>query len=480
MSLVFTPVQIKSISQDVLKLPDKRDNPESGLIKKKADYAALAVKLNEIDSGQKVFSDSWIATVSAYHGELKELANSQRTNYSETHLIDGANGVRSNTGHFPTTPPWAQIQPMLIPSNNGLPITALTPNGELEKISLISPLISLLTSGFSATPVINDSGALTGTNLKVTNSGSFTVGQKLLILTGTESMIVSITALNTVPVHSVDFSITVGSVADGTVNFQNYFPGFTNSQRQGQSSLGIYSNIYGSLRNSILSKVSVWETSIDYQISQLSTNNDLLNQANITAAKNNVNSVKTAIDTWQALPDLSVNGLLSDAGLLILNNKITDRQAQIPARITIITTDLGSVSQNAQGTPSGSGAYFELFKLVGMRNSIGMGTLTAYVDNVRNQGFFDLRIKQVTDQIAQYSTVMVVSKILANTVPGQDTFTVNSVAGLSANDNVLVMDDDSIQYSRSILQITGTQVKLNSGIPISLLAEKLSRIVKML
>lgn len=464
------------MSKDLLLLPDKINNPTTGYIAQKAGYAALLPGLQLRDSGQKVFSDNWIGSVAAYHSELAALNKDTRTNYVEAPLIEAAQGIKNDAGHFTLAPFWTNLTPKLVAANNANPRSVGAGPNELETLAPITSNISMLLTGFN--DGLGTFGAtLAGTALTTDPVflGDLTPGSRIVMTSGGTQFIVTV-----VSYLNPDGVITplTGVPADGHYSCTQNLPGFTNAQRSGTAFLP-NAGIYALYRDAILAAVSVWKTNVNAQHSALLANGDLVNAAHVAAALTAVNTALATITTWQGLPDLAVNGLLSDNGLAPLQSEIATRTVAIPARVVAIGADLGTVLQNTDGTYSGPGAYFELFKLVDMRASLGTGTLTQCYDNLRNQAFFDKIILAANNQIAQYQSVMYASRILADTVLGQDTFIVDTVTGLAVTDAVLVMDNTSITYSRTILQITGTTVKLSSGIPTILTAAGLARIVKM-
>lgn len=481
MSLVFSAEQIKNMSKDKLLLPDIISAPNTGLIDQKAKYVASGANLLLTDESTEVFSDAWLQSIQSYHDELLELSGDQRTLYDENKTVLAAQANKSNDGHFPISPIWINLGPKLLDSNNGNPVTPTGNPTELDKSSVITALIDILKNGFTNGTPYNFNATLVGNTLTfVGELLNVNPGDLLyLLINGTDSVIVLVDTYTYVTDTELELSVLYGNLVDGTVVADTEILGFTDAQRSGQTSLGGYDDLYYFLRNSLLDAVQFWESSLEFQKSALESNPDLINQANIDSALAAVNTALSTINVWQALTDLVINGLLSDSGLSPLESSIATRATEIPLRITEIDTDLGSVAQAPDGSFSGSGAYYELFVVVDLRCGLGFGTLTMYYDNLRNQDVFDRAIDKAETQLAQYDSVMYVSKILADTIIGQDTFDVDTTTGLLVSDSILVMDNNSITYARTISQIVGNSVKLNSGIPVALSANALARIVKM-
>jgi hypothetical protein len=494
MSLVFTNAQVQTMSSDLVTLPTKITAPGSGLNAQKAAYVAQAPGLLATDQNLQVFSDAYIAAITAYHAELVELNDDLRTDYDGNDIVLAAQGDKSNSGHFPISPVWIRLTPELLPSNTGLPASVSGLATEAQNVAPIQPFIDRLRAGFSYGSS-SGSGTMSGSSISLTAGVSgIAAGNKLLVTCGSLTAIATVISYSEVIVPgdpmaipptmgsdtvTIVIAVTDGAIANGACSFQNFLPGFTDAQRTGADSLGAYAGAYALNKSEILAAVLPWQTTLVAEQTALSANQDPSQGSANAAALADVNAALLAISTWQALSDLVTGGQLSEAGLAPLIAAYTERETAAPARVTAIYAALGSVTQSSDGTYTGTGIYYSLFSVVDLRCSLGVGTLTKYYTNVNNAGFFDKQISSINAQVAQYQSVMYVSLILANTTVGQQTFALNSISGLTIGSAVLVMDNASITYARTITGISGNSVTLNSGIPIVLTAANLARVVKL-
>lgn len=479
MALAFTDDQIKNISKDMLLLPFKINDPATGLIAQKVAYMASIDSMLATDNDQKVFSDLHIASSGFYHTELRKLTGNQRTSYSDADIVSAAK--KENSPHFPTDPIWTPFTPKLTDKVNGLPSTATGDKTEANYISEFNALLDLLKTGFSL-GVGSYLGSILGnkftTALPITGIAA---GERILFTSISSAFIAIVDAVTeNVPNWEVDFTVEYGTAFTGAATLNESFSGLSDNMRSGITPLGIYTSIYNSLQTAITNKEGEWKTNVQAQKTALDSNGDIApRKANVDAAKTNADGTLTVLTAWEALTPLIVGGKLTDSGLTNILAKATDRSAWSTTRSSQILTDLGSVTQAPDGAPSGTGLYLEIFKMIDARAAAATGSLAKYYAGLMGVGLFDKKISLANDQLTQYQNIMYSPKISADTVIGQDTFTVDSVTGLAVSDQVKVMDNESIVYTRTITQITGTSVKLNTGIPLVLTIAAMARIVKM-
>ena len=91
---------------------------------------------------------------------------------------------------------------------------------------------------------------------------------------------------------------------------------------------------------------------------------------------------------------------------------------------------------------------------------------------------WDTAISNANATLAMYQNTFVIGLISADTIIGQTQFTLASVTGLAISQQVKVMDNASIVYTRTIDNIIGNVVYLDSSIPVALTASNQARIVR--
>lgn len=491
MALIFTIDQIKNISKDIILLPDVITNADNSFVQQRNGVLVAKDSLMKTDSDQSVYSDFWIDTITRYHAELKLLNASVRTAYSNSTLVGSGN---KNGAHFPSNPIWDKFTPKIVDSNNGQPITTSSDLTELDHMIRLSSLIDSFTNGFNYGSYSN-SGTISGNEITLTNVSGASVGQQLLVQSGSSSMIVKIeTIIPEIPAQStpivipysppkIIFSVLVGTTFNGAVTVQNYFAGFTNAQRAGTVSVGVLLPIFNGYKTSIDDQVNVWEANVNAQKAQLNGNDDLQpRKARNIIALASINTFLAKVAVFEALPTTTVNGRFVDTNLAPILASITSRTADRTARISEINTFLGSVSQAADGSYSGSGVYLDLYRVIDARIAFASGTLFSVNQLAMGVQVFDKKIEAGNNQLAQYRATFALTRILNDTVLGQINFevdsTVDPAGAFSIGDAVYVLDNASLVYSRTITQINGNFIKLNQGIPAVLTIQALARITK--
>jgi len=477
MSLGFTDENIKNISKDILLIPFTINDPETGLIAQKNKVIVQKGELEKTDKDQKVFSDLWTNAVSAYHAEYIQLSANQKTNYADIEIDKAAR--KSESPHFPV-PTWTKLVPMVIPSNNGNPVSTVQALTEQNKMFEIPPVIQMLKSGF------NDgagswSGDVVGSSIEsiTVNISSLSVGNRIYVTSGSNTFAAEITEVD-IATEAITFTVLFGTSSNGPTTFTRYFSGFTDNQRSGIDPIGTQIGVYNDLRSRIIEAVNNWKSSVSAELIALNQNPDLPpRKSRVTTARIRASDSVGVIDAWLALPDLAVGGITTNQELSSIENELLDSASFCNLRSNEIVSDLGSVSQTPDGLYTGSGVYLELFKTIDLRAASGTGSLSKFYDSDSGIVFFDKKIRSAEAQLAQYESAIQVNKLASDAGIGQDTFTVQDVTGLSITDEIKIMDNDSIVFTRSITQIAGLDVRLSSGIPVAITVGRLARICKL-
>lgn len=473
MSLVFTDTQIKDISKEYLLIPDDIAKAQVTLAKQDALKAQYLVN----DNSNKVFTDNLINIMTQYHEELKNLNGETRTTYQESITVEAAQFLEGNQ-HFPTTTPvWKNYQPKVAASNNGGPITATVPN-ESSKIGDFAPALADLLNGFSDGAV---SEVLTapyaGGTFDVANPSALVVGNRVIVSQAGVSaygIVASITPGMTDDTVAITEIVPPAGALGIGATAANSHPGFTNNQRSGIDPI-LEPEYYNYLTGIIDAAVAGIEGFLAAQLVALNLNDVPGSEAaEITAAKNAIIAFQGVIDTWQA-----ASFRFSDANLAPLQAAFTARPGDITARAGEITTALGNVAQNPDGSFSGTGHYQSLFSFVNIRINRIEGSLVKYYGADQARRAMEQKIATLESKGEEYDEIFVITRLTADT-DGTNIIKVTSAAGLSNGDSIKIMDDVQPVIVRSIVNILGLDVQVNSPVPVGYLESKIARVVKQL
>lgn len=482
---MFTDDQIKNMSKDALLLPFVINDPATGYVGQKALLTGSIEKLEVTDTGTKVFSDLFESVQAKYHAELALLNNSQRTNYNDADLVAGGKGAGP---HYPDFN-WISFSPKLIDSVNGLPVSTLSNKLEKSHSTNVSMLSDILKNGFNDGS-FTKSVTISGTSFSSTDGlGTLAQGNRMVIDNGAGVFLAKVVSITSTTVTNADgttsttttcnFEVVYGTAFTGSANVRTYASGFTDGQRNGTEGISDI-NWYNFLTNGLDTVVGEWKTYITDMKAVIDGNNDFPPRKahNQTASTNCGNALKIISD-WQARPTSTVEGRFTNTHLAPIETLVTTRNSYTPARIDEIIADLGSVTQDAEGNFTGTGAYGDLFKNIDMRIARGAGSLSAVNNAMLGVTLIDKKIATANDQLTQYNNIFAITKISSDTIVGQIDFPVESATGFSVNDAVKVMDNNGSVYTRTIIQITGNVIRVNSGIPVVLTLGGMARIVKL-
>lgn len=473
MSLIFTDAQIKDISKEYLLIPSDIAKAQATLDKQdilKAQYL-------QNDENNKVFTDNLINIMAQYHEELKQMDGETRTTYQEAILVMAAQFLEGNE-HFPTTTPvWINYQPKLAASNNGSPITSTTPN-EDTALDDLQPAIDDLINGFTdgAVTEILTSAYAAGV-FDVANPTALVIGNRVVISQAGVSAYGVVTAItpgmtdDTIAIN--ELAAPAGALGIGA-SVSNFHNGFTNNQRSGIDPI-LEPEYYNYLTAFIDAAVTAIETFLNAELAALNLNDATgLEAAEIASAIADINSFKGVIDTWQAAAFR-----FSDAELAPLTAAATARDAQITARAIEIIDRLGSVMQAGDGSFSGDGHYEALFSFINIRINRIEGSLVKFYGADQARRAMEQKIFTLEDKAEEYEEIFVITALTADT-DGTNIIKVTSAVGLAISDTIKIMDDVQPVISRTIVDIDGLDIEVDSPVPVGYLISKIARVVKQL
>lgn len=479
MALSFNDDQIRSISGEALTVPAlivALNNQKATVVQGKAD----ALKS---DTGNGAFFDFFRNTIAQYHAEKKYKDGIVKTDYTFAMLDNGA-AQRPGNIHFPTDPVWAGLPPKVSDANSGLPTSNLTPY-EIASLPPVTARILTLRTGFADGAISSTlvGGYTPGTDVEV-NSTAFAVDQFVIIDKLNVSLLAKIVAVkppSTTGDKDLELEIIVppaGAIGSGA-RIRNFHPGFTNDEREG--TLTPYAPEYLAYLSGLLdSAVGVWLSTVTPQLAALAA----LDPGGVENAQRDiengyVTAAKEAIEAWQAAPATGAGvGRYGDSALSPLEQKVTDRTSQAPARVTAINGYLGSVTQDPDGTFTGAGHYLSLFKWVDIRASKAGGTLFTFYNFDMIFKFIDQKIVTANARKSEYDNKILVTKLTEDSQGS--VVKVQDSTGLGITDQVRILDDSMTPIvTASIISITGLEVALDADVS-GFLLDKSARLVKFL
>lgn len=477
MALDFTDAQVKTITKDIIGLPAVIASLESD----KVVQEAAKVNLEETDEQNKVFTDNYIGILDQYYLEKQEVNGVVHSNYSEQFIQDGP---RKLNDHFQQSPIWANFPPKTLPENNGNPLSN-NANYETLQIPPIQLSIAELKTGYSDGALDDLSSIVAAGNQVEVDTGGFSIGERIVIDKAGADLIAVITDNTGVPVTGaelLDYTILSGSEAGLTVGsrVRNFHPGFNNAERE-NTSVPDAPNTMQFFKDAIDPEVQILEDFLAPQETALTANDATGAEAiEIAAALLNVQNAIADIDTWQAAPDSGAGvGRYGDTVLAPLESRITLRATESLARVTEIDNAIGVVNQDAEGVFTGTGNFKRLYDFVDIRINLAGGSLSKLLRTGQNIIFFEQQINGANAQLTEYGNIYLVKTMTADG-NGSEFVTLSDVTGLAIGNSVKLMDNDSSVITKTINDIQGNTVELDSALGVNLLVDKLARLAKEL
>lgn len=480
MGLVFDDAQLRSISGEVLAIPVLIVSLNQQLTQAQNGKTEVQKK----DNGNKAFSDFFRNTINSYHAELKHLNGTQKTDYLDATLDNSAKQAAGNL-HYPTSPIWTVMDPKLLPENNGNPTSAFTPH-EVAQVALVTAKIAQLKTGFTdgSTDDTLTVAYVNGVDVEV-DTGPFVAGQRIVIDDAGVSLLATIVAVkppSTTGFADLELNVIVpplGALGLGA-RIRNFHPGFTNNEREG-TTVPYAPEVMAYFKTEVDTPVTTWETTLAGQETALNTL-DAGGAENTSrdAEKADIDNAQSIIDAWQAAPATGAGvGRYGNTGILPLENEVTARTTVSGTRVTEITTALGSVAQNPDGTFTGSGHYHSLFKWIVIRISKAGGTLFSFYNFDLVFAFINKQITMANNKQAEYNGKLSVKKF-TDDADGTAFIKLIDTTGLVISDSVKIVDDSATPVlSATIVGISGLIVELS--VPVSTFTvDGRARLVKLL
>ena len=509
MAIALTDDQLKTVSKEVIQIPDQivqLNNQKTVALGGKADALAK-------DDANKVFYDNFKAILAAYYTEKGEIDGTTYTTYQDTDLENSAKQAPGNL-HYPTSPICANLQPKILDSVQGNPTGSVAFQTENQTHPKLETAIDELINGFDDGGSIDDTlyeGYVIGQPLKVDNGG-FAPGQRVIVDNAGVSLMGLITAVGAgqsltgscsnptyltqatcelnggtwtpdpAP-YNQELTITVlgaplGALPAGS-RVRNWHPGFSNSEREG-TTVPYAPEAQTYMKSVIDSETNTLQTRLTNELAALNANPASGAEATqITTAKNQVQAMLDEITTFETAPGTGVGvGRYGDTVIVPYESARATRETQAAARPTEITTAFGSVTQNPDGSFSGSGNWNSLFKWIDLRASKAGGSLFTFYNFDLIIAFIDQKIVQANSKKAEFDAQLIATKLIEEPT-GTNFVKVASATGLSISDTVKVFDDNSAVLTTSIVGVSGQTLELADPVT-GLTLDAIARLVKLL
>ena len=498
MPIILSQADRIAVSRRLVKIPV--ENAAYTTAKNNSDAAQLIYQ--QVDDANSDFSDFYLAIADNYDGEYTAITGDVKATFSDADIIDSAYQEDPNI-FFPVSAPFNYfLIPMIGDEVNGVttgldqdseglsldnPPSALSPSG-----NGILQIIDILTNGFNdaAGSETLDAGYTSGgTSIQTVGTLSTAAGEMLLVTGGGTACILVVnsvagTTINVYPLTT--FSGTIG--AGGTVG--KVFPAFSGADRRSlTASVGAYQDILDCLTttgsNSLITKVTNWENSVVNQLTYLGDNEDdrATQISQIATATTNCNTAQTAINTWQALSNTGVGGKFDDTPLANLLSAANTKIAANTTRAAQITTAVGSVIDNGDGTytfgTSEEDIYYRRYQWVDVRINRALGSLIRAINSGRGSTNLQALIDNGEFLYSEYSVIMTAAAFV-NDADGTNKVELEDASIFARGDSAYVVCEVEDELPVTIQDVAGNILTLDIDIPIEYTSEELVRIYKIL
>jgi hypothetical protein len=514
MSINFTDEELANISLNYVQYPDQL----AALVQGKAKVVESLDAIQKQDNENKKWTEFYQGVVLSYHEELKFKTSDDKTEYAGESLIDGA--ARREEVHFPATPPnvWINLPPKKIDSNTGLPVDIYTGLIEPNAISGVSSAKQVITTGYSdgsASTQLLSTYTIGGTSVYVDDIGGFSVGNRILVISGSVGMFAEITLITPDPgfcqlasgsnqaecegnggtwviPSSGTFDINVLSPPSSNLgvgsSVRNYASGFTNGEREGTTSITpnrqAVLNIFKGLLDDA---VQSWENQItNDQLPIVSTNEDQKRKTEVQDEVTDISTKKTGIDDWQSFPSEKqfvpsvVESRFGDIKLGDLETLYNDRSTKVTARVTQINTALDDLSQDPNnGSFSGSGVYYDYYDWFNKRVNAATGSLSQYYGTQIALEVADQNIDNLNSSKDETETMFIITKLSADAT-GTNFIEVVDATGFVPTDTIKIMANDQVIITTTIVNVVGTTIEVATSVSSDYSIGNVGRILKEL
>lgn len=463
MPLAFTNQQILDITRRQLNIVTENNAYTQTLV----GLSANQTKLFNVDQANYAFYQFFSQQVRSYENEVAAINGAISAEYTDDYTNPAVSPPPLAPSDLVDS---AQLLAgcLFFPSNNLylIPSIVANVNGYLDSTQnnvweqLILPYIQSGISGSGGSTTLQSA---TPTVLNVDDTSQFSNGEPVYVTDGTHfGLFQCVTVSPLSPITVTPGTLTGYFIIPPTGSFS---VGATVVDTRSNTNLPFVEML-----------VTEWKTLINSQISALTLQNDT-NSPNVTqnlVALTNANNILTAINAWQASPVAPPSSLIA---------LIPARLTYLATRVTQISSSLGSVIDNGNGTYSDGGtnsSYYNRYKWLDVRINKLTGSLNRYYATSSTSGAINTLLANNTALAGDYSAFFNTAQIIID--DGSDIITVSSTSGFSNGDSITVISEsNSPGLSGTIVGIPGPQtMKLSFSVPTSYLTNQtdLARIYK--
>lgn len=448
-----------SISKKIVAIP--MQNASADLISSQID--AEKQKAEKEDNANKKLLDDLNLLVHGYQYELERYDGNGRNQLLEQDLIDAAN---------------RKLRNYFFPNDPQTPTTSL-PDGVWKNFIAFSGS-KALGKGYSEsyTAITKEQDLIDDVNAKIAAVEVFSN------ITRSTGQSCNSTGTCSLPEYTTEPTCTgnAGTWTPGPDSIS------TNSEMQDASA-------------ALIASVQNWENFLNGTHAVIvNSDTDVTRSAQNTASANDIANSILVINTWQGLSTFdtthgqttcsgfnSYNVNLLDptkfraAELLPLKNELAARQSFIVTRVSELTANLGSVTQDmATGDLTATaGFYGQRMRIIDVRLNAMGGSLTKLKGLERGQAAQAEAKKSNDNAAAVYTSIMVATGFRAPAT-GNNTIHVLDSSGFSIGNTVYVMADNQAEIQTTIVNVEGNAITLSDIIPPKYRQNEFARLYKVL
>ncbi len=410
-----------------------------------------------------LYNDAHVERITPYETEHRWIDGTTYSTITKSQIETFGTDGRS-AFFFPVS--WTKSNPQLQSNGNGNPHSSsgnsesFVLNSSIENQGLIST-IGLLRNGQAGatSETLNLAYSPGAPTIELNSVSGFTIGKLLYIAGSGTSALVRITNIASTTITISEIIPPAGTISSGGTVVENIL-GFTNSERNTLIS-ATYQRILSELVVRIKATALLWDTALANQLAQLNINID--NPSQITTAKTNVTTARSAYSTWFALTDTGASGKFVDTSLNNLATAYNARNSLFTGRVSQITAALGSVSQDAEGVYSGAGLYLQRHKCLGFLINTANGPIYQANGLKSAKTNFEDKVKSTADKLATFSNLVRYGGSTKD--PVGNSMDIDGVSQFAISDAVILTANDLASIECTITGISGNNVTLSITIP---------------
>jgi len=221
-------------------------------------------------------------------------------------------------------------------------------------------------------------------------------------------------------------------------------------------------------------------------LSAISANEEerVIQQIQLSTALSDSSATKTVVDSWVALPVSGAGARYTDIGLGILETEIITRDPEVINRITEINTALGTVTDNLDGTYSGTDGdiYYERFKWLDARLNKVFGTAIERYQKEQASDIVQAQIDNLNLEYNEFSEHMVATKISEDVLEESNTIIIDDSSIFTETEFIYIASETQAEIILEIIFIDSATnaITFSTKIPAGYLIDDIARVYKMI